>query len=215
MKRERGQRAGAIGEPDAARDLARLRALIADIGVAMLTTRGRDGRWVSRPVATLAPFDGELWFFTSAASHKAAELEADPRVNVAYASPRDNAFASLSGHAVLQRDRRRIAALWSELQRVNFPGGPGDPDLVLIRVGVETAEYWDGPPSLVGRAVRFAAAALTGDADLLGDNRTLRIEHGSDGVQARSLHGNTRGDAGRIERARKTPAQSVRRRTSD
>ena len=180
--------------------LQALQAMIQDIGVAMLTTRARDGRYVSRPVATLpAPFDGNLWFFTSASSHKAAEIRAHPRVNLAYASPSRNVYVSVSGDARVRRDRRRIDALWSAAQHLWFPGGKDDPDLTLVRVRVETAEYWDGPASLAGKALRFVAAAVAGNADLLGDNRTVRIEdHGRHG---RVVHGNTRGDAARAQSA--------------
>ena len=174
--------------------------LIARIGTGMLTTRDRDGHAVSRPVATLraGAFDGNLWFFTSVASHKASEVRARPQVNVAYASPRDNRFVSVSGLASVRRDRRRIAALWTPAQRVYFPGGPDHPDLTLLRVRVATIEYWDGPASLVGRALRFAVAAATGNADATGDNRTLALD--GDGRHARQLRGNTRGAAGRVER---------------
>jgi general stress protein 26 len=159
--------------------LETLQAMIRDIRVAMLTTRARDGHYVSRPVASLpAPFDGSLWFFCSASSHKAAEIRAHPQVNLAYASPERNSYVSVSGLASVRRDRRRIAALWSETQRVWFPGGPDDRDLTLIRVRVETAEYWDGPASIAGKALRFVAAALAGNADLLGENRTLRVDDG-------------------------------------
>ncbi len=182
--------------------LQALYGLIRDIGVAMLTTCAQDGRYVSRPVATLpAPFDGSLWFFTSASSHKAAEIRARPRVNLAYASPSRNAYVSVSGRASVRRDRRRIDALWSPSQRVWFPGGKDDPDLTLLRVRMETAEYWDGPASPAGKALRFVAAAVAGNADLLGDNRTLRIEdHGRLG---RVVRGNTRGDAARTQSAAK------------
>jgi general stress protein 26 len=184
------------GRPDPG--LEGLHAMIRDIGVAMLTTRAHDGRYVSRPVATLpAPFDGSLWFFCSASSHKAAEIRAHPQVNLAYASPERNRYVSVSGLARVRRDRRRIEALWSETQRVWFPGGPDDRDLTLIRVRVETAEYWDGPASITGKVLRFVAAAVAGNADLLGENRTLRVE--DRGRRSRVVHGNTRGDAGRAQ----------------
>lgn len=202
------------GRSDSA--LETLQAMIRDIGVAMLTTCARDGRYVSRPVATLpAPFDGSLWFFCSASSHKAAEIRAHPQVNLAYASPERNSYASVSGLASVRRDRRRIEALWSETQRVWFPGGPDDRDLSLIRVRVETAEYWDGPASIAGKALRFVAAAVARNADLLGENRTLRMEDGGRRgapVQARIVRGNTRGDAGR---AQSRPGRKTARKRGD
>ena len=123
-----------------------LGSMIEDIEIAMLVTRSRDGHYVSRPVATQkTEFDGDLWFFTSAASHKAAEIKAHPKVNVSYASQDRNTYVSVSGTATVRRDRSKIDALWSDVLKVYFPNGKDDPDVTLIRVKVETAEYWDGP----------------------------------------------------------------------
>lgn len=178
--------------------LRTLACLVERIGIAMLVTRTPEGRSVSRPVATAGFEGGTLWFFASAASDKVAQVKADPRVNLAYASPALNSYVSISGHARVRRDRRRIRALWTAAQRVYFPGGPEDPDLTLIHVQVQTAEYWDGPATRVGQALRFVLAAATGNADRTGDNRTLRVQE--DGHAARTVRGNTRGDAGRVQR---------------
>lgn len=197
--------------PDPDDELQRIGALIDAIGIGMLATRAADGAWVSRPVAPLPGedgFNGTLWVFTSKASHKASEIRAHPWVNLAMASPRDNAFVSLSGQARVRRDSRRIAALWTPAQRIWFPGGPDDPDLTLLRLDVETAEYWDGPTSWAGKALRFAVAAATRNPDATGSNRTVRIERQprGDHATARVVRGNTRGDAARAE------AEGARRR---
>ena len=176
-------------------ELLHLAELIDGLGIAMLATRTEDGL-VSRPVATLRGGSlTELWFFTSAASHKATELATWPQVNLAFADVQRNRFVSVSGHASFERDRRRYESLWREDMRAYFPGGRDDPDLRLVRVQMETAEYWEGPASAVGKALSFALAAISGDADQLGDNRTLALEDGA----ALVVRGNTRGDAGRAE----------------
>lgn len=188
-----------------------LAALLADIGTAMLTTRTRDGYLVSRPVATRkgAP-DDELWFLTSASSHKAAEIRAQPQVNIAYVDAAKNRFVSVSGRASVRRDRAKIDALWSAADKVFFPGGKDDPDVTLLRLRIETAEYWDGPGTLVGKVFGFLAAAITGDADRMGQNQTLRIDPGRGGT--RVVAGNSRGAAGRVERARKPSGRKATRR---
>jgi len=185
-----------MNETDA--ELQHLADLIDGIGVAMLCTRCEDGL-VSRPVAVLRGGSfTELWFFTSGASHKATELASWPQVNLAFADAERNRFVSVSGHASFERDHRRHESLWREDMRAYFPGGRDDPDLRLVRVQVETAEVWEGPASTVGKALSFALAELTGDADQLGENRTLAIEDGA----AIVVRGNTRGDAGRVQRGR-------------
>lgn len=176
-------------------NVALLASMIKDIQIAMLTTRSRDGHYVSRPVATLdAEFDGDLWFFTSASSHKAKEIKAHPRVNVSYASTGDNTYVSVSGTASVKRDRKMIDRLWNDAMKLYFPNGKDDADVTLVRVKVETAEYWDGPGSLAGKALSFVLAAVTQDPDAMGDNRTLKLGRGAKATVVRS---NTRGDSAR------------------
>ena len=89
---------------------------------------------------------GRLWFFTQAHSPKAIEAEANShQVSLAYADPRDEDFASISGTANVVRDREKMQALWhSSLERW-FPRGLEDPDLALLEVRIDKAEYWDEP----------------------------------------------------------------------
>ena len=44
-----------------------------------------------------------------------------------------------------------------------LPGGPEDPNAVLVRVDVERAEYWDTPGSKLASLISFAKTKLTGD----------------------------------------------------
>lgn len=187
-------------------ELARIGALVRRIGVGMLGTRALDGRWVTRPVEVRLrpdmPFAGEVWILTRASSHKVAEIRAHPQVNIALASARRNAYLSLSGTAGVRRDRRRIAQLWTPMQRVYYPLGPDDPDLTVVRVRIASAERWEGPAGLLGQAVRVAFAAITRDPAAMGDNRTVRIARV--GASACVVSGNTRG-AGAASRPRRKP----------
>ena len=71
---------------------ALLGKLIEGIDIAMLTTVGRDGYLVSRPLSTQkSSYDGRrVWFFTEADSPKIAEVRRHPKVNLAYASKDKN-----------------------------------------------------------------------------------------------------------------------------
>ena len=128
-------------------ELARLASLVRQMKVAMLTTIEPDGSLRSRPLQTLElDAAGRLWFFTHASSPKSAEIEQhDHQVNLSYADPRDSDFASISGTARVVRDADRMRGLWtSRLQRW-FPRGLEDPDLALLEVRIDKAEYWDEP----------------------------------------------------------------------
>ncbi|WP_411834734.1 pyridoxamine 5'-phosphate oxidase family protein [Pseudoxanthomonas mexicana] len=157
-------------------NIRKLADLIKGIDIAMLTTTSADGRLVSRPLATQeVEFDGDLWFATSADSHKVAEIRANPRVNVAYASRDRNDYVSVSGLAQVVDDRARTAQLWTPAMKAFFPGGPDDPDLRLIRVAVESAEYWDGPGTVFGKALHFLMSAASENPRVLAENETLQI----------------------------------------
>jgi len=127
-------------------DLARLAALVRQMKVGMLTTIEPDGSLRSRPLETLEiDAAGRLWFFTQAHAPKSLEVQSENQVSLSYADPRDEDFASISGTARVVRDREKMQALWhSSLERW-FPRGLEDPDLALLEVRIDKAEYWDEP----------------------------------------------------------------------
>jgi general stress protein 26 len=144
-------------------NVKKLRAMIKDIRFAMLTTIEADGTLRSRPMATQeVEFDGELWFFTNADAPKVDEVQQNQQVNLSYAAPNDQKYISVSGTAQLVRDRQKIEKLWNPLYKAWFPQGLEDPDLALLKVSVDKAEYWDSPASAVVRLVGFVKAAVTG-----------------------------------------------------
>jgi general stress protein 26 len=131
-------------------NIATLNKLIKGIEVVMLSTCESDGTIHSRPMATQkTDFDGDLWFFTRAASHKVEEIEREHHVNVSYADPSNQRYISVSGLARLVRDRSRFDELWDPSYSTWFPQGKDDADLALLRVTVQRAEYWEGASSNV------------------------------------------------------------------
>ena len=144
-------------------DVQKLGELIKGIRVAMLTTVDSEGCLHSRPMATQdAEFDGTLWFFTEADSLKIHELERDRHVNLSYANPDDSKYVSVSGIAAIVRDHEKVKELWSPIYKAWFPKGVDDPNIALLRVAVDKAEYWDSPSSAVVRLIGFAKAVVTG-----------------------------------------------------
>ena len=122
----------------------KLRKLVKGARVAMLTTVAPDGALRSRPMAALkGPLGEELWFFTRASAPKADEIRDNDHVNVAFADAESNRYLSVSGRASVVKDPARIAELWSGRLKAWFPDGKKDPDLALLRVRVDRAEYWD------------------------------------------------------------------------
>ena len=161
-------------EPHPSADLTRLGELIEGIEVAMLTTHAADGSLVSRPLQTLElDASGDLIFFTAADSGKLDELAANPDVNVAYANPQKQVYVSVRGTARWDRDRATIDALWSPVQKVFFPQGKDDPNLVVLRIRVRDAAYWESAGNFVARALDFARGMLSEEPRDLGRHGKL------------------------------------------
>jgi len=149
--------------------------LIKDVQIAMLTTID-GGVLRSRPMQTQeAEFNGDLWFFTSTDTHKTDEIEKDARVNVSYASPASNTYVSVSGTASLVSDKEKIEELWNPILKAWFPKGLDDPTLILLKVSVEQAEYWDSTSSTVVQVGGFVKALVTGERADGGDHGRVNL----------------------------------------
>lgn len=157
-------------------DLKKLTELIEGIETAMLTTIGKNRHLVSRPLRTQQiGDDGALWFITNRHSCKADEIKMHPQVNVAYASASANTYISVAGKASLVFDKARIHQLWSPAMDVFYPEGKDDPEICLLKVEMESAEYWEGPSTYIGKALYFVIAAITEDPTVLSANESMRI----------------------------------------
>lgn len=147
-------------------DVAKVHELISGMDVAMLTTvdsSSSDGRLTSRPLSTqVAEDDGDVLFLVRSSSAAAADVRADPRVNVAYSSMK--AWVSLAGTASLIEDRALVEQLWSKGADMFMEGGPDNSDNVVLRVSADTAHYWGGD-SLIGTAVSTLRAVTGRDSD--------------------------------------------------
>jgi general stress protein 26 len=151
----------------------KVRDLIKDTRLAMLTSVDPDGRLVSKPMATQdVDFDGEVWFIAERDSEKVRNIEANSNVNVAYAG--SGAWVSLSGDASVVDDTAKLAELWNTFTDAWLEGGPDNPNNILIRVEATGAEYWDAPGSKVTQLLNLVKAKTTGKR-FEGDNATVDL----------------------------------------
>jgi general stress protein 26 len=158
-------------------DLQKLRELVEDIDFCMLTTMDEGGDLHSRPMSSNGDIDpdGDIWFFTNASSLKVSEIAKLPKVNVSFADPDKQRYVSVSGTAQLVRDRAKIDELWRPEFKIWFPEGKDDPEIALLRVTLEKAEYWDSPSSTIGYALSFVSSLVTGKQPDLGENRKVNL----------------------------------------
>ena len=164
-------------EQSQAGDFQKLRDMIKDIDFCMLTTIDENGDLHSRPMSANGEIDpdGDLWFFTGVASHKVSEIAKSPKVNVSFADPKKQKYISITGLADVVRDRKKIEELWKPEFKMWFPGGKDDPEIALLRINLEKAEYWDSPSSTVAYALSFVSSLITGDQPEFGENKSLKF----------------------------------------
>jgi general stress protein 26 len=121
-------------------DIDTLRELIKDVDIAMLTTATEEGL-VSRPMKTQeVEFDGDLWFFTKKETDKYDEILNNQDVNVAYVG---KSYVSVRGRAEIVEDLNKKKELWSKVYEKIMQTSYDDPNVILIKVNVEAAEYWE------------------------------------------------------------------------
>ena len=151
--------------------------LIKDARIAMLTTMTSDGKHVSRPMGLQeVEFDGDLWFFSKLDSSKAGQIQVNPEVNVSFSDQKHSAWTSISGTAEISEDKEKMKELWNPFIKAWFPDELETPGICLIKVHVDTAEYWDSPGGKVIQLLGLAKAVVTGQpADDIGDNKTIRL----------------------------------------
>ena len=155
--------------------------LIDGIEVAMFTTRRADGYLVSRPMQVQERRTGsDLWFWTNGDSHKLEELAADPHVNLGFYKDRTREWVSVSGTAVLSRDKSLIREFYSPDWRAwlgdeggERDGGPDDPRITLVLIDAHSVVYSkkDRPAPL--QLFSVAKGIVTGTPPKMADVRSL------------------------------------------
>ncbi len=149
---------------------------IEEINTAMLSTVEPDGTIRSRPMRHLKVDEsGAIYFFTGYNSGKTDEIKNDSHVNLSYAKPGDQLYVSVSGTAQVYRDQQQIDDLWNPFMKSWFPEGKEDPNIGILKVTVDQAEYWDSPSSAVVHLYGVVKAAITGEPARPGENKKINL----------------------------------------
>lgn len=147
---------------------------IEDVRVAMMTTIDDDGSLRSRPMWTQGDdFDGTLWFFISNQAPAVRALERDARVELSYAAPDKDLYVSVVGRGELVDDKEKARELWNTFAEAWFPGGVDDPQLELLGVDVEEAEYWEDKKPKFIQFAEVVLGAVTGNPPKSGEKQEL------------------------------------------
>lgn len=153
-------------------EIETLRELIKDVDTAMLTTLTEEGL-ISRPMKTQeVEFDGDLWFFTKKETDKYREILHDQDVNVAYAG---KSYVSVRGKAEIVEDLAKKKELWSKAYEKIMQTSYDDPNLILIKVKAEAAEYWE--TGNFTKKIAFLYKRMTGkNAESAEVNETIELD---------------------------------------
>ena len=154
-------------------ELTKLNELLKGFRFAMVTTRTAEGKLVAHPLTVQeTEFDGDLWFVISRTASAVEHVRLDPTVGVSFSS--NDSWLSLSGTAHVVEDDAKLREQWNAGLEAWFPEGPEDPDIVLLKVDADSAEYWDSPGGRVASLVAFVKHKVTGDR-MEGENEKIDL----------------------------------------
>jgi len=143
------------------------------IGFAMLVTHDGD-KLRARPMAAHVDRDANtIYFLTDARRHKDEEIARNPNINLSFADASGQKYVSVSGTAAVSNDRAKIKELFSTPAKAWWDSAE-DPNIRVLKITPDDAEFWDSPGSVISY-VKMAAAAVTGTRPDIGTNRKVAI----------------------------------------
>jgi general stress protein 26 len=142
----------------------------------LFVTHGPENDFRARPMATQdITFDGSVWFMTDQRSDKYAELQQDNRVGLEYAHSNGVRFVSLYGHAEFVTDHSKIKEFWNPFYKAWFTD-ENDPNIGLLKVVIDRAEYWDNKGGKLGALADMAIGAITDHTNTLDEHEVIDLK---------------------------------------
>lgn len=164
-------------------ELEKFHSIVESIKTAMMVTRRADGHLRARAMANQKRAGGaDLWFVTMEGSSKLVEIEHDPHINLSYHRDKNNEWVSVSGTAMISRDRNKIRELYMPDWKIWFEdagdplhGTADDPRMVLIGVTVHAAEFLEVNKPRPVLLFEMVKGFVTGDEPEFGQMH--RLDH--------------------------------------
>jgi general stress protein 26 len=122
-------------------------------------------RWAPSFAATKTPYT----FLADRRRHKDDEIRRYPQVCVAFADTKGQKYVSISGRAEVSFGREKIKELWAIPAKVWWDS-PDDPNICVIKVTPDEAEFWDAHGTLLSN-VKMAIALATGSQIDAGEHK--------------------------------------------
>jgi general stress protein 26 len=152
--------------------------LIKDTRFCMLSHRHADGSLHSHPLTmqNKALDEGRaIYFFVSRKTEVGERLRQDGNVNLSFANPKNDTWVSITGTATVLEDLARKKELFDRPMDKAWFQGPEDPDLELVQVRIDEAEYWNVKENKLLQLFKMAKAAASGVPPKLGEHKELHL----------------------------------------
>lgn len=142
--------------------IAKIRELVNKASSCFFCTRLGNKPFATRPMSVQEVDEqGNLWFLSASDSHKNADINQDPVVQLLFQGSSYSDFLSLFGTAHISRDPQRIKELWNPILKTWFTEGIDDPRITVIQVVPQDGYYWDTKHNqAIAFAKRLVGAAL-------------------------------------------------------
>lgn len=133
----------------------------------------QDGKIASHPMTPQqVTDDADVVFFIGLQGRQADALRSDPAVNLAFATA--GSWLSVAGRAEFFEDRALAEELWDGSVDAYFPEGIDDPDLGMLRVRGESAQFWGVAGGKAAALAKIAKSTITGTR-VSGDSGTTEL----------------------------------------
>ena len=106
--------------------------------------------------------DARLYFFIPKDGEISQHIARDGNVNIAFANTDDDCYVSISGRGALAEDMALKKELFSTMAKAWFPEGATDPNLGLLAVEIDSADYWEVKDSKLTQMFKMMRSAVTG-----------------------------------------------------
>lgn len=156
-------------------DVIKLRELVGDADVAMVTTETPTGELHSRPLALGAvDDDGALRFAVDGTAAWVSGLRQGDPANVSITDDKHALWISIAGSASVSEDRAMVDRIWNDTVGRFLPHEKDAPQVRVLTVHTKAAEYWDAPASRLAK-LAVAAGSLLGQPDRSGESNSIEL----------------------------------------
>ena len=116
--------------------------------------------------------EGRFWFYMN----RNNRLAPGGRAMAQFVSTGHDLFSCISGTLSAERDPAVVDRYWSHTVEAWFPGGRGDPDLLMMRFDLDNAEIWTRDSSFKGLFKLMRGRAI--QQGELGEHTKVSLEAG-------------------------------------